>query len=300
MKTFKKLISILMAAMLLLALSSCDLIEDAATTPIVGTITDENGVETEVDGIKAKEIRIGILYSEDYEDEETQAHVHANAIGAMMGTYGIAGTIPKNKIDVTNKQKIEDSIVSCVKESGCNVVLSTDPAFTESMLKFSKDPEYKNIAFTCLDNTGKYESTENFNCFYPAYEEAYALAGITAASKGGANVTLTDSNAAYAEAFKLGAKAVNPAANVINGEKIDTYGTVVTNWHVYYMTLVEKLTLGTFDDMGNYFGGVSTGFCDFAANDDYKSDASEDKMTDARLALNEGKWDFTKAETIKF
>ncbi len=300
MKTFKKLVSILMAALLLLALSSCDLIEDAATTPIVGTVTDENGVETEVNGIKANEIRIGILFADDYEKEGTQSNVQWSAINTMMGTYGIAGTIPKNKIDVTNTQKIEDSIISCVKESGCNVVLSTDPAFTEAMLKFSKDPDYKNIAFTCLDNTGKYESTENFNCFYPAYEEAYALAGIAAASKGGANVTLTDDNALYADAFALGAKAVNPAAKVINGEKLDTYGTVVTNWHVYYMTLIEKLTLGTFDDMGNYFEGVKTGFCDFTASEDYTSDEAEDKMSDARLALNEGKWDLAKAETIKF
>ena len=300
MKTLKKFVAILMAAMLLLAFSSCDLIEDAATTPIVGTITDENGVETEVNGIKAKEIRIGILYSEDFEKEETQAHVHSKAIETMMGTYGIAGIITKNKIDVTNKQKIDDSIISCVKESGCNVVLSTDPAFTEAMYKFSQDPGYKNIAFTCLDSTGNYESTENFNCFYPAYEEAYALAGIVAASKGSSSITLTDENASYADAFALGAKAVNPSVKVINGEKLDTYGTLVTNWYVYYMTLVEKLTLGTFDDMGNYNEGIKTGFCDFSANEDYSSDEIEDKLSDARLALNEGTWDLAKAETIKF
>ncbi len=288
MKTFKKFLAVMMAALIVLALSSCDLIEDAEITPAT------NGVE-------AGDIRIGILYSSDYEKEDTAAHVQHKALETMMGTYSIAGTIPKNKIDVTNTQKIEDSIISCVKESGCNVVLSTDPAFTSIMYKFAANEDYKDIIFTCLDSTDEYESTANFNCFYPDYQDAYALAGIAAASTQQVNnIALTEDNDAYLAAFAMGAKAVNPSAKVISGEKIETYGEIVTNWHIYYITLVENLTLNKFEEMGNYNAGVETGFCNFAPSADYTSDNTEAQMSAARLAINEGKWDFANEKTIKF
>ncbi len=307
MKKFKKLITIIMAAVLVLALSSCDLIQDAP-------------LEVALKGVEAKNIRIGILYSSDYEREGTEANIQNQAIDRMWGTYGIAGTIPKNKLPVefdknTNKltdvceQKIKDSIISCVKESGCNVVLSTEPAFTEVVYGFASGSytdvdnieSYKDIIFVCLDNTKKYESLDNFHCFYPDYDEAYALAGVAAATKlGKANIALTEENEELSNAFKLGVNAVAPGAKVINGESIDTYGTVVTNWHIYYITLIENITLGKFSEMGDYYAGVETGFCDFIPAEDYESKDADANMTKARLNFTENTWDLEKAETIKF
>ncbi len=288
MKKFKKLIAIMMAALIVLSLSSCDLIQDAEITPALG-------------GVEAGDIRIGILFADDYEKEGTESYIQQQAINTMWGTYGIAGTIPKNKVPVDNEQKIKDQIISCVKESGCNVVLSTDPAFTEIVYEFANNADYKEIIFVCLDSTKEYESTENFHCFYPDYAQAYALAGIAAASKlGDANIALTEENAEYADAFKLGVKAAAPKAKVISGSKLDTYGTITTNWHVYYITLIENITLGKFSEMGNYYAGVETGFCDFVPAEDYVTEDGEEKMSDARFNFCEGTWDLTKAETIKF
>ncbi len=277
MKNFKKLIAILMAALMVFALSSCDLIEDAAITPAL-------------DGVEAGDIRIGILYADDYDREGTASYIQHQAISTMNGTYGIAGTITKNKVPVDNIQKIQDQIISCVKESGCNVVLSTDPAFTEIVYEFANNADYKNIIFVCLDDTKEYEATENFHCFYPDYAKAYELAGIAAASKlGNTNIPLTEGNTEYAAAFEKGVKSVAPEAKVINGATIDTYGEIVTNWHVYYITLVENITLGNFSEMGNYYAGVETGFCDFVAAEDYVTDEGEAKMSDARLSFCEAK-----------
>lgn len=277
MKKFKKLIAILMAALIVLSLSSCDLIQDAEITPALA-------------GVEAGDIRIGILYSEDYEKEDTNANIQHNAINTMWGTYGIAGTIIKNKVPVDNEQKIKDQIISCVKESGCNVVLSTDEAFTKFAYEFSKDADYKEIIFVCLDSTKEYENTANFHCFYPDYAQAYKLAGIAAAAKlGNTAIPLTEDNAEYAAAFAEGVKSVAPKAKVISGAKIDAYGTIVTNWHVYYITLIENITLGNFSEMGNYYAGTETGFCDFVANEDYTTDEGEAKMSDARLAFCEAK-----------
>ncbi len=277
MKKFKKLIAILMAALIVLSLSSCDLIQDAEITPALA-------------GVEAGEIRIGILYADDYEKEGSASQIQHQAIDTMWGTYGIAGTIIKNKVPVDNVQKIKDQIISCVKESGCNVVLSTDEAFTKFAYGFSKDAEYKEIIFVCLDGTKKYESTENFHCFYPDYTQAYKLAGIAAAAKlGNTNIPLTEENAEYAAAFAEGVKSVAPKAKVINGAKIDAYGEIVTNWHVYYITLIENITLGKFSEMGDYYAGTETGFCDFVANEDYVTDEGEAKMSDARLAFCEAK-----------
>ena len=296
MKKFKKLITIVMAAVLVLALSSCDLIQDAPLTVALG-------------GVEAKDIRIGILYSSDYEREGTEANIQHRAIDTMWGTYGIAGTIPKNKLPIDNEQKIKDSIISCVKESGCNVVLSTDPAFTEIVYGFAsgsyKDVDniesYKDIIFVCLDGTKKYENLDNFHCFYPDYDEAYALAGVAAATKlGKANIALTEENEEYNNAFKLGVNAVASGAKVISGEDIATYGTVVTNWHIYYITLIENITLGKFSEMGNYYAGVETGFCDFIPAEDYATDEVDANITKAKLNLTENTWDLEKAETIKF
>ncbi len=277
MKKFKKLIAILMAALIVLSLSSCDLIQDAEITPALA-------------GVEAGDIRIGILYADDYEKEGSASQIQHQAIDTMWGTYGIAGTIIKNKVPVDNDQKIRDQIVSCVKESGCNVVLSTDEAFTKFAYEFANNAEYKEIIFVCLDSTKEYESTANFHCFYPDYAQAYKLAGIAAAAKlGNTNIPLTEENAEYAAAFAEGVKSVAPKAKVINGAKIDAYGEIVTNWHVYYITLIENITLGKFSEMGDYYAGTETGFCDFVANEDYVTDEGEAKMSDARLAFCEAK-----------
>ncbi len=277
MKKFKKLIAILMSALIVLSLSSCDLIEDAPLTPALA-------------GIEAGDIRIGILYADDYEREDTASFIQQQALNTMMGTYGIAGTIVKNKVPVDNEQKIRDQIISCVKESGCNVVLSTDHTFTKFAYEFANNADYKEIIFVCLDSTKEYEALENFHCFYPDYTDAYTLAGIAAASKlGNANIALTEENAEYADAFAAGVKTVSPSAKVINGEKLDTYGTIVTNWHVYYITLIENITLGKFSEMGNYNAGVETGFCDFVPAEDFITEAGEKAMSDARLAFCEAK-----------
>ena len=279
MKKFKKIIAILMAALMVFALSSCDLIEDAPITPAL-------------DGVEAGDIRIGILYADDYEreDENNMSFIQNQAINTMWGTYGIAGTIIKNKVPVDNDQKIKDQIISCVKESGCNVVLSTDEAFTKFAYEFANNADYKNIIFVCLDSTKEYEATENFHCFYPDYAQAYKLAGIAAAAKlGSTNIPLTEENEEYAAAFAEGVKSVAPKAKVINGATIDTYGSIVTNWHVYYITLIENITLGNFSEMGDYYVGTETGFCDFVATEDYVTDEGEAKMSEAKLAFCETK-----------
>ena len=277
MKKFKKLITILMAALLVLSLSSCDLIQDAEITPALA-------------GVEAGDIRIGILFSDDYEKEDTASFVQQQAINTMRGTYGIAGTIIKNKVPVDNEQKIKDQIISCVKESGCNVVLSTDEVFTKYAYEFANNEDYKEIIFVCLDSTKEYENTANFHCFYPDYAQAYKLAGAAAAAKlGSTNIPLTEENAEYAAAFAEGVKEVAPTAKVIDGAKIEDYGTIVTNWHVYYITLVENITLGNFSEMGNYYAGTETGFCDFVAAEDYVTEDGEAKMSDIRLSYCEAK-----------
>ncbi len=288
MKKFKKLISVVMAALMVLALSSCDLIQDAEITPVI-----PNGVE-------AGDIRIGILFSEDYEKEDTFAFTQNQAINTMWGTYGIAGTIPKNKLPLDNPQKVEDAIISCVKESGCNVVLSTDPAFTKIVYEFANNADYQNIVFVCLDGSKTYEATANFHCFYPNYDQAYCLAGIAAAVNGESNIKFTADENVNADAFKLGVNAVNPKAKVINGAKIDTYGEIVTNWHIYYITLIENITLGKFSEMGNYYAGVETGFCDFVPAEEYATAENNAKLADAKANFCDGKWDITKADTIVF
>lgn len=288
MKKFKKLISVVLAALMVLALSSCDLIQDAEIIPVI-----PNGVE-------ASDIRIGILFSDDYEKEDTAAYIQNEALNTMRGTYGIAGTIPKNKLPLDNKQKVEDAIISCVKESGCNVVLSTEPAFTEIVYSFANNADYQNIVFVCLDNSKAFEATANFHCFYPNYSESYCLAGIAAASKGEANIKFTADDDSTLEAFTLGAKAAAPASKIINGAKIDTYGTIVTNWHIYYITLIENITLGKFSEMGDYYAGVGTGFCDFVPAEEYATAEINAKLADAKANFCDGKWDIAKADTIVF
>lgn len=296
MKKCKKIVSVVMAVLLVLALSSCDLIQDAEITPVIP------------DGVEAKDVRIGILYSSDYEREGTDAFMYNEAINSIRDKFPMADPIAKNKLPVDNAEKVKNAVVSAVKESGCNVVLSTDPAFTSILYGFATGKiegvenleSYKQIVFICLDNTKKYESTENFHCFHPNYEQAYCLAGIAAASKGEANIKFTSDNESYRKAFELGAKAVNPDAKIINGADIDTYGTIDTNWHVYYQTLLENITLGKFSDMGNYFKGVETGFCSFTPAEDYASKDLNSKLADAKALLTDGTWDLTKAETIKF
>ena len=297
MKKFKKFVLVVMALLVVFALSSCDLIQDAEITPVIP------------DGVAAEDIRFGVLYSSDVEREGTEAFIHNEAINSIRDKYPIADPINKNKLPVDNAEKVKDAMISCVKESGCNVIISTDPAFTEIVYGFAtgtiEDVEniesYKQIAFVCLDDTKKYESTENFVCFYPDYNQAYCLAGIAAATNSeSANIKFNSDNEANRKAFELGVKAVNPDAKIISGAEIDTYGTIDTNWNIYYMTLAENITLGKFSEMGNYFKGTETGLCAFTPAEDYANKDVYSKMADAKVLISDGTWDLTNAETIKF
>ena len=288
MKRLVKITALIMVAILAFSLSSCDLIEDATITPALN-------------GIDCNKIQLGIISSEDSDKEGTNSYVQQQAINDMQNTYNLAGTILKEEIDTSNTEKIENAIISCVKESGCNVVIATDPAFADIIYKYSCNKDYKDVIFSCCDNTFKYDSTANYNCYYPDEYPAYCLAGVVAASKlGETNIPVTLKDAKALEAFTLGVKAVAPKANVISGAEIETYATVNVNWNVYFLTLIENITLGKFAEMGNYKDSVSTGVCNVTPSEEFESTAVNTNLAHARAFFTNGTWNLSNASSIQF
>ncbi len=279
MKNLKKIAAVFTAILLVFSLASCDMIQDAEITPAL-------------DGIDCTKIQLGIIFSDDNEKEGTDSFIHQQAINKMQETYGLAGVIVKNRLDPENTEKVENAIISCVKESGCNVVISTDPRFTDIVYKFACDKDYSNIIFSCCDNTFKYDSRKNFNCYYPNVNESYCLAGVIAASKTpDGNIPVTLSDKAALTAFKNGVATVSKNAKVISGADIGTYANIDIKWSVYYLSLFENITLGKFGEFGNFNGGVAEGVCGAIPTEEYEGDGILMNLAHAKANFTSGTWE---------
>lgn len=198
----KRILALLMAIMMMLALVSCG----AKNQSTAG------GEGAQTKGIAKENLKIGIILIGDEADAYNLNHIEG--IKSAMQKLGIAENQLIVKANVIENADCEAAIIE-LAEKGCQVIFSNSFGHEQYMLKVA--PDYPNIQFCAA--TGVKSATDDLdnthNYFAKIYEARY-LAGVAAGLKTKTNKLGYVAAKEYAEvisgytAFYLGAKSVNP------------------------------------------------------------------------------------------
>lgn len=199
MKTAKRLLAVLLAAILVLALAAC---------------TNDGKDE----GKKA-DIKIGVIHIGDPGDGAGYSYAHDQGIVKAQKSLEIADAqvIRKLNVDDTDAAACEKAIVECI-EQDANVIFGTSWGYMDTMEKLAA--QYPDVKFM---HCSGYKSNEtNFSNYFGRIYEARYLAGIAAGLRTETNKIgyVAAQNVDNPEvtggidAFALGVKSVKPDAVV--------------------------------------------------------------------------------------
>ncbi len=202
---FKKLLSLMIAAILMFTFVSCT----SGTNEGIENITKDN-------------IKIGVIHIGDPADGTGYSYAHDQGIIAMQKNLGLKDSqiVRKLNIEDDNPAKIKESIEACIAE-GCNVIFGTSYGYMDSMESLAE--KYPNVIFS--HGTGYKSNETNFNNYFGRIYQARYLAGIAAGLKtlkqGSTKIgyvsafgTELAETSSGINAFALGVQSVNPEAVV--------------------------------------------------------------------------------------
>ena len=211
----KKLLALLLAAVLVLGLVACGETEQAGNE----TPDANNGNEGTAD---VAEFKVGAIYINSKNDTAGYTFAHHNGITTAMKELGM--DVDKQLVIVDNvpedDQKVKDAIDTLVGE-GANIIFGISFGYINAMAE--KAEEYTDVVFS--HGTGYLANETNFNNYFGRIYQARYLAGIAAGLK---SLELGNNNVGYVAAhttdyaetasgingFALGVQAVNPDAKV--------------------------------------------------------------------------------------
>ena len=212
----KKLLALLLAAVLVLGLVACGETQQGGTeTPN----TDNTGNEGTAD---VAEFKVGAIYINSKNDTAGYTFAHHNGITTAMKELGM--DVDKQLVIVDNvpedDQKVKDAIDTLVGE-GANIIFGISFGYINAMAE--KAEEYTDVVFS--HGTGYMANETNFNNYFGRIYQARYLAGIAAGLK---SLELGNNNVGYVAAhttdyaetasgingFALGVQAVNPDAKI--------------------------------------------------------------------------------------
>ena len=203
----KKIIALLLAAVMLLSLAACGGNSD---TP------DTTGAA------EASSFKVGAIYINSKNDTAGYTFAHHNGIVTAMKSLGLN---PDTQLVIRDevpedKQKVKDAIDALVGE-GVNIIFGISFGYIDAMEEAAA--EYTDVIFS--HGTGYKANETNFNNYFGRIYQARYLAGIAAGLKsletGNNNVGYVAAHTTdYAETasgingFALGVQAVNPDAKI--------------------------------------------------------------------------------------
>ena len=230
---FKKLLSLIVVASMVLSLSACGT-KEAAT----GTTTDTTantaaeattapaetaGADTVAAGLFApiakENIKVGVIHIGDPADGAGYTFAHDQGIVAMQQNLGLtdAQIIRKNNTNDTDAVAIRTAIEECLEE-GCNIIFGTSWGYMDTMEEMAN--EYPEVIFSHC--SGYKSNGKNFNNYFGRIYQARYLAGVAAglktqSDKIGFVAAMDNQNSEVTggvNAFAMGVESVNPDAKV--------------------------------------------------------------------------------------
>ena len=209
----KKLIALLLAAVLVLGLVAC------GTT---GNNEETNNGETNGNADATTELKVGAIYINSKNDTAGYTFAHHSGIVKAMKTLGLN---PDTQLLIRDevpedKQQVKDAIDALVGE-GADIIFGISFGYIDAMNEAAE--EYPELIFS--HGTGYLANETNFNNYFGRIYQARYLAGIAAGLKsleiGNNNIGYVAAHTTdYAETasgingFALGVQSVNPNAKI--------------------------------------------------------------------------------------
>ena len=212
----KKLLALLLAAVLVLGLVACGETQQGGNeTPDAGNTGNEGTADVAA-------FKVGAIYINSKNDTAGYTFAHHNGITTAMKELGM--DVDSQLVIVDNvpedDQKVKDAIDTLVGE-GANIIFGISFGYINAMAE--KAEEYTDVVFS--HGTGYMANETNFNNYFGRIYQARYLAGIAAGLK---SLELGNNNVGYVAAhttdyaetasgingFALGVQAANPDAKV--------------------------------------------------------------------------------------
>ncbi|MDD4781362.1 MAG: BMP family ABC transporter substrate-binding protein [Tissierellia bacterium] len=229
----KKLISILLALLLLLSLTAC------GTNNEVEEPKSEESTSEEKDGDEAsstgtmpavakEDIVVGVIHIGNPADGSGYTYAHDQGIVKMQEELGLDDSqiIRKNNVNDTDPTATEAAILECIEE-GANIIFGTSWGYMDTMEALAE--EYPDVIFS--HGSGYKNNDTNFNNYFGRIYQSRYLSGIAAGLKTESNIigyvaAMGQENSEVTgglNAFALGVYSVNPDAKV--------YVKVTNSWY---------------------------------------------------------------------
>lgn len=134
--------------------------------------------------------------------------------------------------------------------------------------------------------------------FDPANETAYAEALIEA----GCDVITQHCDTANPQiaAEKAGVFSIGYNSDMSGDAPAANLTSAIWNWNVYYTTAVQAVIDGTWDELGNYYGGIKEGFVDIAPLTDLCAEGTQDRIDAVKKLLMNDEWDVFTGFALSF
>ena len=221
---FKKLLSVIVAATMVLSLAACGTKEStdtAATEPAKteATATEAPAAEQTTQGIPMEEFKVGVIHIGDPADGAGYTFAHDQGIVAMQADLGLSDeqVIRKNNVNDADAVAIRTAIEECIEE-GADIIFGTSWGYMDTMEQMAG--EYPEVVFS--HGSGYKSNGTNFNNYFGRIYQARYLAGIAAGMKSTSNMigyvaAMDVKNSEVTggiNAFAMGVESVNPEAKV--------------------------------------------------------------------------------------
>ncbi len=231
---FKKLLSLIVVATMVLSFAACGAKETAKDTAATDTAAEATAAPTETAAsdaattetaaglfapIAKENIKVGVLHIGDPADGAGYTFAHDQGIVAMQQTLGLtdAQIVRKNNVNDADAVAIRTAIEECLEE-GCNIIFGTSWGFMDTMAEMAE--EYPDVIFSHC--SGYKSNGKNFNNYFGRIYQARYLAGVAAglktqSDKIGFVAAMDNKNSEVTggiNAFALGVESVNPDAKV--------------------------------------------------------------------------------------
>lgn len=134
--------------------------------------------------------------------------------------------------------------------------------------------------------------------FDPANETAYAEALIEA----GCDVITQHCDTANPQiaAEKAGVFSIGYNSDMSGDAPNANLTSAIWNWSVYYTTAVQAVVDGTWDELGNYYGGIKEGFVDIAPLTSLCAEGTQAHVDAVKDLLMNDKWDVFTGYALSF